>query len=102
MHIALIADTVLWILRTHRDELRAAGLRHLSLYGSVARGEASSESDVDLMAEVDPRAHLGLFGLVALERRLEYLLGRKVDLIAAPVEKARLLANIKRDSLRAF
>ena len=44
---------VIEMLRVHRDELRAAGVVHLSVFGSVARGEASERSDVDLMADFD-------------------------------------------------
>jgi predicted nucleotidyltransferase len=102
MQTDALAETILATLRAHRDELRAAGLRHLSLFGSVARGEAGSESDIDLMVELDPQARLGLFGIVALERQLGDLLGCKVDLIPALVERPRLLANIRRDSRRAF
>jgi len=37
-------------LREYEPELKAAGILRLSLFGSVARGDASSESDIDLMA----------------------------------------------------
>ena len=40
-------------LREHRDELTAAGIVHLRVFGSVARGEANDSSDVDLIAEFD-------------------------------------------------
>src|SRR5260370_42192992 len=96
------ADTVISKLRAHEAELRAAGIRHLSLFGSVARGEAEVGSDVDLAAELERDAHLGLFGLAALERRLSEILGRKVDLLPEPVEKERLQKNIERDRRRAF
>ena len=44
---------VIETLRRHEPELRAAGIVHLRLFGSVARGEESAQSDVDLMAELD-------------------------------------------------
>jgi predicted nucleotidyltransferase len=62
-------ERVLAILRAHEAELRAAGIRRLSLFGSVARGDDEAESDVDLAAELDPEARIGLFALAALERR---------------------------------
>jgi predicted nucleotidyltransferase len=96
------ADEVVASLQAHAAELRASGIRHLSLFGSVARGEAGPESDVDLAIEIDRDAGLDLFGLVALERRLSDMLGRKVDLTPEPVEKQRLQANIDRDRRRAF
>ncbi len=97
-----LADDVLRVLRSHEAELRAAGLRRLSLFGSVARGEDDAESDVDLAAELDPAHRIDLFQLIGLERRIGDLLGRKVDLLPEPVEKARLQANIDRDRLIAY
>jgi predicted nucleotidyltransferase len=97
-----LAEHVIATLRAHEAELRKAGIRHLSLFGSVARGDAEDESDVDLAAELDPDAGIGLFALGALERRLANLVGRKVDLLPEPVEKPRLRTNIERDRRRAF
>jgi len=97
-----LAEHVIAILRAHEADLRAAGIRHLSLFGSVARGDAESGSDVDLAAELDPNAGIGLFGIVALQRHLAELLGRRVDLLPEPVEKRRLQATIDRDRRRAF
>jgi uncharacterized protein len=89
-----LADQVIVTLRAHEAELRKAGIRRLSLFGSVARGDAEADSDVDLAAELDPDARIGLFALGALERRLADLVGRKVDLLPEPVEKPRLRVNI--------
>ncbi len=97
-----LAEHVLTVLRAHEAELRRAGILRLSLFGSVARGDAEANSDIDLAAELDPEAGIGLFALGALERRLAELLGRKVDLLPEPVEKPRLRANIERDRRRAF
>jgi predicted nucleotidyltransferase len=97
-----LAEHVIATLRAHEAELRQAGIRRLSLFGSVARGDAEADSDVDLAAELDPDAGIGLFALGALERRLAELVGRKVDLLPEPVEKPRPRANIDRDRRRAF
>ena len=97
-----LAGHVVATLRAHAAELRAAGIRRLSLFGSVARGDAEAGSDVDLAAELDPAAGIGLFELVRLERRLAELVGRQVDLLPEPVEKPRLRANFERDRVRAF
>ena len=97
-----MAERVIATLRAHEAELRRAGIRHISLFGSVARGDAEADSDVDLAAELDPDARIGLFALGALERRLAELIGREVDLFPEPAEKPRLRANIDRDRRRAF
>jgi uncharacterized protein len=96
------ADEIIAILRAHESELRRAGVRRLSLFGSAARGEANATSDIDLVAEFDPAAHIGLFGLTAIGRRLTQILGRDVDLLPEPVEHPRLQSNIERDRRRAF
>jgi len=98
----VLAERVLATLRTHEAELRAAGILRLSLFGSVARGNDAAESDVDLAAELDPAARIDLVGLIGLERRIGAMVGRPVDLLPEPVEKARLRANIERDRIRAF
>ena len=95
------ADRIVGTLRAHEAELRRAGVRHLSLFGSFARGDAEAESDIDLAAEFDPAARMDLFRPTALERRLGEILGR-VDLLPEPVEKPRLQGNIDRDRRRAF
>ena len=97
-----LAEHVIATLRAHEGELRQAGIRHLSLFGSVARGEAEAGSDIDLAAELDPEGRIGIFALGALERRLTGLVGRKVDLLPEPIETPRLRANIDRDRRRAF
>ena len=96
------AERVIATLRAHEAELRQAGLRSLSLFGSVARGESETDSDIDLAAEFDPAARMDLLQLTALERRIAELLGRRVDLLPEPVGKHRLQDQINRDRRRAF
>jgi predicted nucleotidyltransferase len=55
------AKRVIFTLRPH--EPRAAGIRLLSLFASLARGDADDASDVDIVAELDPAARIGLFAL---------------------------------------
>jgi predicted nucleotidyltransferase len=72
-------DVVLQILRQKNAELtRQFGVKTLSLFGSVARNEATSASDVDLLVEFN--RPVGYFGLFALQDYLEKLLGCPVDL----------------------
>lgn len=63
------------------DALRKRGLTNPRLFGSVARGEETSGSDVDLL--VDVPAGVGLFALARCRSDLEALLGVPVDLLPA-------------------
>jgi predicted nucleotidyltransferase len=72
-------DQILSVLREHQPELESHGVSSLALFGSVARDEAGSESDVDILVEFD--RPVGLFEFVRLQMRLEVLLGLPVDLV---------------------
>jgi predicted nucleotidyltransferase len=91
---------VLSKLRQHESELKAAGVVHLSLFGSVARDEATTSSDVDLMAEFDGRRKLSL--LDGLENRLSDLLQVKVDLTPAKTMKERVRKTADKEAVIAF
>lgn len=97
-----LAEHVIATLRAHEAELRQAGIRRLSLFGSVARGDADAESDVDLAVEFDPAAKMDLIRMVGLERRIGKTLGRSVEILPEPVENPRLRANVERDRRIAF
>ena len=71
-------DEVLQILRTHKAALAAKyGVTRLGIFGSVARGEATSASDIDIVVEMPP----DLFQMVHMQEELEQLLRTSVDLI---------------------
>ncbi len=97
-----LAEHMIATLRAKEAELRRAGILHLSLFGSVARGDARPDSDVDLLVEFDPAAEMDLIRLVALERSIGDALGRPVEILPKPIENARLRANVERDLVIAF
>jgi hypothetical protein len=94
--------SVIETLRRHEPELRAAGIVYLRLFGSVARGEESAESDVDLMADLDRSRRLTLYDMAGLENRLSDLLGTKVDLSPAGSMKEQVRARASREAVHAF
>lgn len=88
------------MIAAHREELRGRfHVTYLGLFGSVARDEATADSDVDLLVEFD---HLvGFFEVFDLRRHLEGLLGRKVDLVLRDEVKPALRDSIFGDAIRA-
>jgi uncharacterized protein len=72
-------------LRARAGELRRRGVRRLRLAGSVARGEATLDSDVGLLAEIDRAAvaRFSLLDLAGLELDLAEALGREVQIVTA-------------------
>lgn len=68
---------------------RRHGIRRLSLFGSVLKGTARPDSDIDLLVEFEPDNVPGLLGMAAIEAELSNLLdGRRVDL-RTPQELSR-------------
>jgi predicted nucleotidyltransferase len=96
-------ERVLALLRAKEPELRAIGVMRLRLFGSLARGEAGPESDVDLLAEIDHSSRFSLLDLVGLQRDLGHLIGRKVE-IATAVEdmRPRIRRRVEADALEIF
>jgi predicted nucleotidyltransferase len=90
-------------LREHENELRAAGVEHLFLHGSYARGtEIRETSDVDVIVEFSPGRRLSLLDMVAIENRLTDMLGVRVDLSPAKGLKEPVAARASREAVLAF
>jgi len=94
-----LRDSVLRTLSAHRAELEGYGVRSISLFGSVARGEAGPESDIDVL--VDLERGVTLFGLVRLQDWLEALLGRRVDVIPRDGLRKELRQQVFAEEIRA-
>jgi predicted nucleotidyltransferase len=77
------------------DLCRQNDVLKLALFGSVARGEADDQSDIDLLIEFSKRK--SLLSLVALERKISAALGRKVDLLTEAAISPYLRDRIKCD-----
>jgi predicted nucleotidyltransferase len=100
-------DQVIAIIRKHEDELRAAGAEHVSLFGSVARGEATAESDLDVavtFAEPVIQSGFGYFSAVEdLRRLLTRITGApSIDIVPEPLSKERFRRNVERDRAVAY
>lgn len=61
--------------------LRARGVTSLALFGSVLRGDAGPDSDIDVLVDIDPVVRFSLVDLVSLGSFLGERLGREVDVV---------------------
>ena len=73
------------------------GYRRLAVFGSVARGSARPDSDIDLI--VESPAGTSSFGFLQFKQMLEQVLGREVDLIDYGGLKPKLDDDIRRDAV---
>ena len=88
------------LVTAHRTELDALGVRSLGVLGSVARGDATAGSDVDVLVEFDGRATFDRYMGLVLD--LQAWLGRRVDVVTArslerkPAFRDQVLAEVRR------
>jgi hypothetical protein len=79
------------------DVCRQNDVVKVGVFGSLARGEANEQSDIDLIVEFSKRK--SLLALVAFERQLSLTLGRKVDLLTeaalSPYLRDRIMREIE-------
>lgn len=94
-------------LKACEPELKALGVLSASIFGSVARGDAGSNSDIDVVVRLSSddfsQGGFDYFArLEELQKHLSSMLGCRVDVIEEPVRKPRLQAEIDRDRALAF
>jgi len=90
-------------LREHEGELKIAGIQHLSLFGSYARGtETQTLSDVDVLADFDRSKRLTLFSLAGIRLRMVDILRMPVDLADRRMLREHVRARAEREALVVF
>jgi len=89
-------------LRANEAALRARGIRHAALFGSVARGTAGPESDIDIMIEIDPEAIQDVYAYVGLKNFVADLFTGRVDVIDRAALKAHVRPLAEADVVYAF
>jgi uncharacterized protein len=95
-------DDVLETLRSHRDELLRLGVSHAAVFGSVARGEAGADSDVDVLVELDDQHPMGVFEYARLKIYVNELFNGSGDIVNRKTLKPMLRGSILRDAVHAF
>jgi len=100
--LRLTRDHAIAVLRAHQGELKAAGIRSLRIFGSVARDESGPDSDIDLEAAFEDSSKLTLLDLASLERRLSGLLGCKAELVQQGTFRGGIAERVEAEAVLAF
>ncbi len=95
-------NDVIATLRSHAPELRNRGVRHAALFGSLARGQAKSSSDIDILIELDPAASIDLLDYIGITHYLADLFPVPVDVANRNCLKPHIRAVAERDAVYAF
>jgi predicted nucleotidyltransferase len=89
-------------LKAHQAELHQLGVLHASVFGSVARGQARPESDIDVLVELDSDRPIGVFQYARLKLYIGELLGGASDVVNRRKLKPLLRDNILREAVNVF
>lgn len=86
-------------LREHESALRERGVTHAALFGSRARGDNQSDSDIDILVETGP---ISLWGYVGLTQFIEGLFPEPVDVAERSRLKPFVRPSAEREAVYAF
>ena len=101
---------ILRTLRALQPQLHAAGVAHVSVFGSVARGEDTASSDVDLALDLAldlapgaaPEGFQFILFIERLQQMLALALSRSVDVVILPARRRELREALGRDAIAVF
>lgn len=91
---------VLELVKSHQTQLKEMGVISLDLFGSVARDQATAQSDVDFLVELEES--IGFFVFFRIKHYLEDLLECPIDLGTADALKEHLREPVLEEAIRVF
>ncbi|MBF0093027.1 MAG: nucleotidyltransferase domain-containing protein [Alphaproteobacteria bacterium] len=89
-------------LKATEPELRRRGVVHLSLFGSLARGEVRDDSDIDIAVEIEPGHSFSLIRMEDTRLLLQDVLGYPVDLGEVDSFRPSVREAFEHDQVRVF
>ncbi|HDH87245.1 MAG TPA: DNA polymerase subunit beta [Desulfobacteraceae bacterium] len=90
-------NKVLKIVSSHRKDLEAFNVKSIAIFGSMARGEAVADSDIDILVEFRGKATFKQY--ISLKFFLQDLLGCSVDLVTPKALKPRLRPYVEKEAV---
>jgi uncharacterized protein len=93
-------DDVRRLVEPEQTALRARGVTALFVFGSVARGEATANSDVDVIVDYDPASDFNIIDLSGVRRRLSERLGVAVDVVTRIGVHRRIRDRVLKEAVR--
>jgi predicted nucleotidyltransferase len=95
-------DEIIETLKEREADLRAHGVTHAALFGSVARNEQNAESDIDILVDLDPAIVATIFDYAGLKDYVAGLFQGPVDVIDREALKPRVRPHAVVDAIYAF
>ena len=98
-----IKSEVLQYIKENKERFKKEyGIKNIWLFGSVARGEDTPSSDIDLMVEFDNEKIITMFTYMSFVKEMENKFKRKVDVATKEMIKPRIWEYMKRDMINGY
>ena len=93
---------IITVLQAHEAALKARGVAHAALFGSVARNEQRRDSDIDIMIELNPDSRVTMFDYVDIKEYIAGLFQGPVDVVNRDGLKPFVRPRAAADAIYAF
>lgn len=80
--------------------LKKYGVKNAGIFGSVAREEDKSDSDIDIVVSIEKK--IGIYEFITLKHELEDMLGKKVDLVSRGAVNKYIRPYIENDTISIY
>jgi len=98
----MLRDEVIKFIKENKDYFKEKyGVKEIYLFGSVARGEESEKSDIDLLVEFDESKIITMLKYMQLVREFEERFNKHVDLATKDMIKPLIMKYIQEDLIDA-
>ena len=94
----LTFEEIINVINAHEFELKKFGVKKIGIFGSFVRGDATDDSDIDFLVELE---HKTFDNYMDLKFYLEDLFNRRIDLVLRDSLKPRLRVNIEKEVVYA-
>jgi hypothetical protein len=95
-------DEIIEKLRAREADLRAQGVAHAALFGSLAHGDDSPDSDIDILVDLDPTIVVTIFDYAGVKEFIADMFDRPVDVVSRESLKPRVRPKATADAIYAF
>jgi predicted nucleotidyltransferase len=95
-------DEIMAKLKEREADLRAQGVAHAALFGSVARGDDSPDSDIDILVDLDPAIVVTIVDYAGVKDFIADMFDRPVDVVSRESLKPRIQPKTTADAIYAF